>query len=142
MPTITVSTTVPLPVAVVWDELRHIDRHVEWMNDAVAQSFVTDQREGEGTSFHCKTRIGPFVTNDVMTITRWENETVIGVEHKGLIKGEGAFFLHGNEGQTTLVWQEELRFPWYLGGPLTAYAAMPVLTYIWRRNLANFRARF
>jgi hypothetical protein len=50
--------------------------------------------------------------------------------------------LHGNEGQTTLVWQEELRFPWYLGGPLTAYAAMPVLTYIWRRNLANFRARF
>ncbi len=142
MPTITVSVTVPLPVAVVWDELRHIDRHVEWMNDAVAQSFVTDQREGEGTSFHCKTRIGPFVTNDVMTITRWENETVIGVEHKGLIKGEGAFFLHGNEGQTTLVWQEELRFPWYLGGPLTAYAAMPVLTYIWRRNLANFRARF
>ena len=112
------------------------------MNDAVAQSFVTDQREGEGTSFHCKTRIGPFVTNDVMTITRWENETVMGVEHKGLIKGEGAFFLHGNEGQTTLVWQEELRFPWYLGGPLTAYAAMPVLTYIWRRNLANFRARF
>lgn len=142
MPTITVSVTVPLPVAVVWDELRHIDRHVEWMNDAVSLSFVTDQREGEGTSFHCKTRIGPFVTNDVMTITRWENETVMGVEHKGLIKGEGAFFLHGNEGRTTLVWQEELRFPWYLGGPLTAYAAMPVLTYIWRRNLANFRARF
>jgi len=142
VPTITISTSIPLPVAAVWDELRHIDRHVEWMNDAVALTFITDQREGVGTSFHCKTRIGPFVTNDVMTITRWESETVMGVEHKGLIKGEGLFFLHGTDHDTTLVWQEELRFPWYMGGPLTAYFAAPVLKFIWRRNLANFHDRF
>jgi len=142
VPSITISTTIPLPVSAVWDELRHIDRHVEWMNDAVALTFVTDQREGEGTSFHCKTKIGPFITNDVMTITRWESETAMGVEHKGLIKGEGVFFLHGTDDQTTLVWQEALRFPWYLGGPLAAFVAAPILRFIWRRNLANFRARF
>lgn len=142
MPSITISVSIPHPVAVVWDELRHIDRHVEWMNDAVALTFVTDQREGRGTSFHCKTRIGPFVTDDVMTITRWEEASAMGVEHKGLIKGEGTFFLHDDGDTTTVVWREELRFPWYLGGSLAALAAAPVLSFIWRRNLANFAARF
>jgi hypothetical protein len=142
VPSITISTTIPLPISAVWDELRHIDRHVEWMNDAVALTFVNGQREGVGTSFHCKTKIGPFVTNDVMTITRWESEAAMGVEHKGLIKGEGVFFLHGEDEQTTLVWQEALRFPWYVGGPLAAFVAAPILRFIWRRNLANFRARF
>jgi hypothetical protein len=34
-----------------------------------------------------------------------------------------------------VVWEEDLRFPWPLGGPLTAALAAPVLRRMWRKNL-------
>ena len=42
---------------------------------------------------------------------------------------------------TRFGWDERLRFPWFLGGPVGAVLAVPILTRIWRRNLANLRAR-
>jgi hypothetical protein len=142
MPDITLSTTLPHPPSAVWDELRHIERHVHWMEDAVAITFVGDQREGVGTSFRCATKIGPFTTTDVMTITRWEEGRAMGVEHRGLITGEGVFTLTGGEDATTMVWHEVLHFPWWMGGPLAELAAAPVLRWIWRKNLRNFTHRF
>ena len=43
---------------------------------------------------------------------------------------------------TRFVWRERLRFPWWLGGPLGAFVARPVLRRVWRRNLRNLAARF
>jgi len=42
MATLTLSTELPAPVAVVWEELRHIDRHVHWMADAESITFTTE----------------------------------------------------------------------------------------------------
>jgi hypothetical protein len=36
---------------------------------------------------------------------------------------------------TELTWEEELRFPWWLGGPVTGAVAAPVLRRVWAGNL-------
>ena len=81
----------PVNATVLWEELRHIDRHVQWMADAESIEFEGDQREGVGTSFRCRTKIGPFVTVDRMTITSWVERREMGVTHRGLVTGVGIF---------------------------------------------------
>lgn len=38
---------------------------------------------------------------------------------------------------TTVTWTETLTMPWQLGGRLGDLIARPIVTRIWRRNLAN-----
>ena len=140
MTTIRVAAHFPYDPAVVWDELRVIERHVAWMADARALDFETDQREGVGTAFRVRTKIGPFVTFDVMTITRWVPNRVMGVEHTGLVRGTGHFTLAPDPAGTEVVWEETLKFPWWIGGPLGAGLAAPFLRAIWRANLARLGA--
>jgi len=122
----------------VWEELRHIDRHVRWMADAQRIDFHSEQREGVGTTFDCHTTIGPFTTTDVMTVTRWQDEVAMGVIHRGLVTGRGEFTLSRDGTGTLLTWSEHLHFPWWCAGPVGAWLARPVLRLIWRRNLSNF----
>ncbi len=133
---IEVSATYDVSLDILWDELRHIDRHVNWMSDAESIEFDSDQRSGEGTTFRCRTRVGPFVTVDEMTVTSWVERQCLGVEHRGLIRGSGAFTLTAlNETSCRLDWNELLIFPWWLGGGLGARSARPVLRALWRKNL-------
>ena len=115
--------------------LRHIERHVHWMHDAVAINFSGDQREGVGTQFLCTTKVGPFVTRDTMVITQWTENEVMGVEHRGLIRGVGTLRLEPRGATTVLTWRETLRFPWWMTGALGAFIASPVLRALWRSNL-------
>lgn len=138
MPDIVVQTVLPHSPSVVWEELRHIERHVDWMSDAVRIDFRSDQREGVGTHFECRTRVGPFSTTDVMTVTRWEEGAAMGVVHHGLFTGRGEFTLSPDGEGTRLCWREALHFPWWFAGPVGAWFARPLLGLIWRRNLANF----
>lgn len=119
----------------VWGELRHLDRHVQWMHDAVRIDFRGTRREGVGTSFECLTRVGPFTTRDVMTITSWNEGVTMGVDHHGMIAGSGEFTLTPTARGTLVTWRETLRFPWWLGGAVAAACARPVLRSIWRKNL-------
>lgn len=58
------------------------------------------------------------------------------VRHTGVVTGVGVFRLRiRGRRSTRLVWEEDLRFPWPLGGPLTAALAAPVLRRMWRKNL-------
>ena len=139
---ITVARTYPVSPAVLWEELRHLERHVDWMHDAVAISFTSDAREGVGTEFTCLTKVGPLRTRDRMTITAWEEPRVIGVAHRGLVTGEGRFTLQPAAAGTTLTWRENLTLPWFFGGPCGAVVARPILRFIWRRNLALLARRF
>lgn len=135
MATITVRARYPVAPHVVWEELRHVGRHVEWMTDAVSIEFVGAQREGVGTSFRCRTKVGPLVTTDLMTITEWVEGAVMGVEHRGLITGSGTFTLQRERGGTVITWRERLTFPWWALGALGAAVAKPVLGHLWTRNL-------
>ena len=143
MATIRVATTIDAAPAEVWADLRNIESHVEWMHDAVAIRFDGEAREGPGVVFDCDTRIGPFRLTDRMETTEWVDEAVMGVRHDGVVTGVGRFTLtDAGEGRTRFAWEETLRFPWWMGGPIGARVAKPVLRAVWRRNLKNLADRF
>ncbi|HZQ85914.1 MAG TPA: SRPBCC family protein [Acidimicrobiales bacterium] len=142
MARIRVSTTIDAAPAVVWEDLRHIDRHVEWMRDAVSIAFTSEQAEGVGTAFTCLTRVGPFRTSDRMVVTQWAEGAAMGIRHEGAVTGQGRFTLEPDGDGTRFTWAEELRFPWWMGGALGATVAAPVLKLVWRRNLRDLKGRF
>jgi hypothetical protein len=140
--TIATSTVIGAPAAAVWAELADVGTHAEWMVDAAAITFVGSQREGVGTTFDCATRVGPLRLTDRMEVTEWTEPEAMGVRHTDLVTGRGRFTLSALPGgSTALRWTEDLSFPWWLGGPLGAAAGRPVLRRLWRRNLANLKAR-
>lgn len=143
MAAILVSIDIAAPPEVVWDDVRHIDRHVEWMNDAEKITFTSKARSGVGTAFDCLTKVGPLRMTDRMEITDWDEEQRMGVRHVGLVTGEGQFTLTpAADGGTRFTWDERLTFPWWMGGPVGGVVGGIILTRIWRKNLALLAARF
>lgn len=130
------------PPVVVWAHLSDIASHVEWMEDAVSLSFETAQRSGVGTSFVCLTSVGPLRVRDHMTVTSWEEGSSIGISHAGVVTGSGTLRVRrrGLRG-AVVTWDERLRLPWWLGGPLGGIVARPILCRVWRRSLRNLAAR-
>lgn len=150
MPDLTVSTELAATPEEVWQDISDIGSHVEWMHDAAAIRFTSDSDSGVGTTFECDTRVGPFRLTDRMEITSWVPAKEMGVRHSGIVTGSGVFTLRPTrdamrapeEASTTFVWRERLSFPWYLGGPIGAAVARPVLRLVWKKNLSNLAARF
>jgi hypothetical protein len=140
---ICVRRVIERPPAAVWDRLADIADHVNWMADAAAIRFTTEQRQGVGAAFECETRVGPLRTLDRMKVTEWAPGEAIGVDHRGVVTGTGRFTLQGSDDgrRTELVWDEDLRLPWYLGGPLAAALARPILRRLWAGNLRRFSER-
>lgn len=141
MPSVVVSTLIPAPLDRVWEAAADLASHAEWMADAESIEFETNQDSGVGTRMVVKTRIGPLRTADVMEVTDWEPRRAIGVTHRGLVSGKGRFELAPMAGGTRFTWTETLRFPVWLGGPVTAWLARPVLARVWRRNLEGLKQR-
>ena len=56
---ITVSIDLDASPDRVWSIVEPIERHVDWMADAVAIRFVGTQTRGVGTEFFCDTKVGP-----------------------------------------------------------------------------------
>lgn len=142
MTSISVSTELDAPPAQVWEIVEPVERHIDWMADAVAIRFVTDQTRGVGTRFLCDTKVGPIRLTDHMEITEWEPGTAMGVRHTGIVTGTGVFTLEAIDlgRRTRFTWTEDLRFPWYLGGRLgELIGGRGVMKAIWRRNLAALR---
>ena len=137
MPAIVVERVFPQSAHTVWEELRHIGRHVLWMTDAEEIIFHSAQVEGVGTTFDCLTKIGPLTTRDVMTITRWDHGVAMGVTHRGLFTGRGEFTLTSLPEGTRLTWREDLRFPWWAGRAVGAAVARPIFRALWKKNLAS-----
>jgi len=135
---ITVSVEIDAPVERVWEVVEPVERHVDWMHDAVAIRFTTEQTRGVGTTFLCDTKVGPFRLVDRMEITEWQPNESMGVRHTGIVTGTGQFTLTPIDlgRRTRFTWAEELRFPWYLGGPVAGFlGGTIVMKGIWRRNL-------
>jgi uncharacterized protein YndB with AHSA1/START domain len=139
---IAVAVDIDAPPDTVWHAVEPIERHVEWMADAVAIRFETDQTRGVGTRFLCDTRVGPLRLTDRMTITEWSPGAAMGVAHTGVVTGRGRFTLTPLDGQRTrFAWEEELHFPWWLGGRLgELVGGQLVMRAIWRRNLRRLAA--
>ncbi len=137
---IRVAVTIDAPIETVWDVVEPIERHVDWMADAESIAFTTTQRRGVGTAFDCRTRVGPLRLTDKMVVTEWTPRSVMGIEHRGIVTGRGRFTLERDTpARTSFTWSEELVFPWWMGGPVGAFVASPVLRAIWRRNLRRLK---
>lgn len=130
------------PIQQVWDDIADLASHVEWMADAESITFLSEQTSGAGTTMEVLTRVGPLRTTDVMEFTEWEPPHRMAIRHKGLVSGNGSFSLESEGDATRFIWAEDLSFPWYVGGTVTATVAAPVLKLIWRRNLKALAARF
>jgi len=139
---ITVSIDVNASPDRLWSIVEPIERHVDWMADAVAIRFETEQTRGVGTRFLCDTKVGPIKLTDRMRITEWVPGEAMGVEHTGLVTGTGIFTLAPlDEGcRTRFTWSEDLKFPWWLGGRLgELIGGNLVMKAIWRRNLTSLQ---
>lgn len=143
---IRVRVTIEASVAEVWDAIKTIESHVDWMADAESIEFTTARTSGTGTSFICVTKVGPIRLRDVMTVTEWSPRKAMGIEHLGLVRGKGRFTLKavrrrgaGSTPATSFVWKERLTFPLWMGGPVGALCAKPVLRWIWKRNLTRLK---
>jgi uncharacterized protein YndB with AHSA1/START domain len=141
MASIRVSTAINATPAQVWAVVETIEDHVEWMADAEAIRFTGPSRRGVGTTFDCDTKVGPFRLTDAMEITEWDDGHAMGVAHTGLVIGSGRFTLRpAGAGRTEFRWEEELKFPFWMGGPLRNPVGGRVLAAIWRRNLKRLKA--
>jgi len=141
MATIAVRTVIDATPDKVWDVVKNVADHVEWMHDAVAIRFTSESTSGLGTTFDCDTKVGPFRLTDKMEITEWEEGTTIGVRHVGMVTGAGAFtILPIGEFRAGFQWKESLKFPWWMGGPIGALVGGQVLKLIWKRNLKGLKA--
>jgi uncharacterized protein YndB with AHSA1/START domain len=121
----------------VWKVIEPVEHHVDWMADAEAIHFTSDQTRGVGTTFLCDTKVGPIRMTDPMEITEWEPGHAMGVRHTGIVSGVGRFTLSQRGARSTnFIWRESLTFPWWLGGPIAGVlGGKLVLKFIWTRNL-------
>jgi hypothetical protein len=153
MSDVTVSIDIDATPAEVWDVIEPIERHVDWMADAVAIRFQSEQTRGVGTQFLCDTKIGPIRLTDAMEITQWQPATnggdgatpqdgAMGVKHTGIVTGSGVLHLEALAGgqRTRFTWIEDLDFPWFFGGRLgEIVGGKLVLGPIWKRNLKKLK---
>lgn len=140
---IQVAVEIDAPPADVWSVVEPIERHVDWMADAVAIRFTGESTRGVGTEFECDTKVGPIKLTDEMAITEWEPERSMGVRHTGIVTGTGVFELEPIDlgRRTRFTWTEDLSFPWYLGGRLgEIVGGQAVMKQIWKRNLRRLRS--
>jgi hypothetical protein len=124
----------------VWRAVEDISSHPVWMRDAVEITFITERHDGVGAEFACLTKVGPLRNHDVLRVTEWEPNAVMGIAHIGVVTGSGRFTLTPQSGGTMFCWEEVLRFPWWMGGPLGERLAKPVLGHVWRTNLRRLEA--
>lgn len=124
----------------VWDTISNLAAHPSWMKDAVNLEFTTDQTSGVGTLMEVETRIGPFTMVDMLEVTDWVDGHHIVVQHRGVITGTGRLAALGDDDGTLVTWTETLHFPWWLGGPVSSWAAKPVLIATWRGNLRRLES--
>jgi len=126
----------------VWAHIADVSTHTDWMRDAQAIRLLTEQTEGVGTRYECDTKVGPLTMTDIMEIIDWRPGVAMGVRHEGVVTGAGMFTLTpiDLDRRTRFAWTEELRFPWWLAGPLGAtVGGKTVLSAIWNRNLRELK---
>lgn len=137
-----VSVDIEAPLEQVWAEAIDYASHTEWMRDARSIRFEGEKHQGVGTVLLIETRVGPLRTLDRFVITEVVPMHRVTGRHLGLFTGKGSFELSElGPGRTRFSWRENIRFPWYFGGPIGAWVGRVVLARVWRANLAALKQR-
>ena len=141
MPRVRVGTTVAASPRQVWAHIADVRAHGEWMRDAEAIRLIGGTANRVGATYEVDTRVGPIRLLDVVEVTEWDEAKAMGVRHVGVVRGTGRFTLEERDGGTRFVWDEELKFRWWMGGPLGALVGGLLLKQVWKRNLRTLKRR-
>ena len=136
-----VGTTVAASASEVWAHIADVGSHVGWMRDAEAIRLIGGTANRVGATYEVDTRVGPVRLLDVVEVTEWDDAKAMSVRHVGAVRGTGRFTLEERDGGTRFVWDEELKFRWWMGGPLGAAVGRIVLKQVWVRNLRTLKRR-
>lgn len=139
--TLRVATLINAPASRVWREASDFASHLEWMDDAKEIRFLGVKHSGKGTTFNVLTRIWKLEVDDRIVVTGWDEPERIAISHDGAVQGNGTFILTPTTGGTEFIWEENLLFPFYMGGPLGELTARPLMRRIWTKNLASLKDR-
>lgn len=133
-----VAITIDASPVTVWEEVGRIERHVDWMVDAVAIRFTSTSTRGVGTTFDCDTKVGPVRLTDKMEVTEWRDGRTMGVRHVGVVTGTGRFTLkRARRGRTRFTWEERLTYPLWMGGRIGGLVGDRIMGLVWKRNLKS-----
>ena len=107
---LTVDVLIDADPATVWAAVEDVGAHTEWMEDAVAIRFTSEQTSGVGTAFDCDTKVGPIRLVDHMEITEWEPGTLIVIEGTGekATARDEILFADGPDGGTAITYTATL----------------------------------
>lgn len=133
--------TLPVDPAAAWDALVRWEDQARWLRDADSVRVVGDRREGVGTIVAVKTRVlhVPLFTERLEVVT-WEPPRRLVVRHRGLVRGEGTWWLEPDPAGTTFAWVEDLRLPVPVLGELALRVYRPFMLRLMRGGLADLRA--
>ena len=73
---IKVSTIINKPLEIVWDEVKIMENHVNWMQDAANIDFLSENTSGIDTKMNVLTKVGPIKLNDVITAVSYTHLTL------------------------------------------------------------------
>ncbi len=134
------SIIIDKPLDIVWQEVKVMENHVNWMEDAIKIDILSENNSGINTKMNVLTKVGPIKLIDTITVIEWKEKESIGVIHQGIVTGIGIFYLKElKDSQTEFKWEETLKFPIYLGGVIGEFFGAFVLKYIWKKNLKNLK---
>ena len=135
------SITINKDIQSVWDSVKDINSHIDWMQDADTIELISGSQNEIGSKYLCKTKVGFLKTNDIFEIIKYSEPNLIKIYHTGNVSGLGYFKLNElDEDQTEFILEEDLVFPLYMGSIIGKKIAMLILHRIWNKNLLNLKS--
>lgn len=137
--TLTMSIRIPRKPDIVWPYLVDWERLNRWMLEARAFRVTGPSRVGVGVEAEATIRIAGITTRDPIRVTRWEPPSVLEMDHLGWVKGKGYMELTPEDGETTLLWRENLVPPWGWLGATGMRVVAPLMRRAFLRDLRVLR---
>jgi len=88
------SIIIDKPIDIVWQEVKVMENHVNWMEDAIKIDILSENNSGINTKMNVLTKVGPIKLVDTITVIEWKEKESIGVIHQGIVTGIGIFYLN------------------------------------------------
>jgi len=133
------SVRIDAPPARVWEWLRDWSRSSDWMIGTTVE-VLSPSGEGVGARTRAVTRLAGVKLLDVMTVTRWEPQSLIEVRHERWPLQGLAWFGLAPEGSSARVeWVEEITVPFGLLGRIVARVLRAPVEWGLRTSLKNLK---
>jgi hypothetical protein len=120
----------------VWRLITDWEHQDDWMLEARDFVITSDHREGVGVEGEATVSIGGITTRDTVSVTGWQPERRLAIEHAGWVSGEAEMLLAPlGDGRTHLYWREQLRPPWGILGLIGLTLFKPYMRHIFNKDL-------